>query len=151
MLCPPYIYLALLSIYKINIQYAEARGFEAVWQVESRLVRDAIVPMAAYAAVTERIEIGSGVSPDLLDEVRRILTWPATEEQIKSAMQLVPDEVVQMLTASGTPEEYRAKIQEYTANGCTYPVLYPLGDDVHLMVDTFAPEHTASTCRSIEV
>ena len=27
------------------VQYAEDRGFEAVWQAESRLVRDAIVPM----------------------------------------------------------------------------------------------------------
>jgi 5,10-methylenetetrahydromethanopterin reductase len=42
-------------------QYAEQRGFEAVWQAESRLVRDAIVPMAAFAAVTERIKVGSGV------------------------------------------------------------------------------------------
>ncbi|MBP8864004.1 MAG: LLM class flavin-dependent oxidoreductase, partial [Anaerolineae bacterium] len=42
-------------------RYAEARGFEAVWQAESRLVRDAIVPMAAFAAVTERIKVGSGV------------------------------------------------------------------------------------------
>ena len=43
------------------VQYAEKRGFEAVWQAESRLVRDAIVPMAAYAAVTERLKVGSGV------------------------------------------------------------------------------------------
>jgi 5,10-methylenetetrahydromethanopterin reductase len=42
-------------------QYAEQRGFEAVWQAESRLVRDAIVPMSAYAAVTETIKVGSGV------------------------------------------------------------------------------------------
>ncbi|HEY6018001.1 MAG TPA: LLM class flavin-dependent oxidoreductase, partial [Gaiellaceae bacterium] len=42
-------------------QLAERCGFEAVWQAESRLVREATVPMAAYAAVTERIEIGSGV------------------------------------------------------------------------------------------
>src|SRR5438045_8955376 len=42
-------------------QYAEQRGFEAVWQAESRLVRDAIVPMAAFAAVTTRMKIGSGV------------------------------------------------------------------------------------------
>jgi 5,10-methylenetetrahydromethanopterin reductase len=42
-------------------RYAEERGFEAVWQAESRLVREATVPMAAYAATTERIEIGSGV------------------------------------------------------------------------------------------
>src|SRR5258708_38825049 len=42
-------------------QYAEQRGFEAVWQAESRLVRDAIVPMAAFAAGTSRVKIGSGV------------------------------------------------------------------------------------------
>jgi 5,10-methylenetetrahydromethanopterin reductase len=43
------------------VRYAEQHGFEAVWQAESRLVRDAIVPMAAYAAVTEHINVGSGV------------------------------------------------------------------------------------------
>src|SRR3954463_1703591 len=42
-------------------QLAEERGFKAVWQAESRLVREATVPMAAYAAVTERIKVGSGV------------------------------------------------------------------------------------------
>ncbi len=43
------------------VRYAEEKGFDAVWQAESRLVRDAIVPMAAYAAVTQKIKIGSGV------------------------------------------------------------------------------------------
>ena len=43
------------------VKYAESRGFEAVWQAESRLVRDAIVPMAAFAAVTSKIKVGSGV------------------------------------------------------------------------------------------
>src|SRR4249920_2739610 len=42
-------------------QYAEQRGFEAVWQAESRLVREATVPMAAFLSVTERITVGSGV------------------------------------------------------------------------------------------
>ena len=42
------------------VQYAESSGFEAVWQAESRLVRDAIVPMAAFAATTERIKIRLG-------------------------------------------------------------------------------------------
>src|SRR5207237_5355573 len=44
-----------------HVRYAEAHGFEAVWQAESRLVRDAVVPMAAYAATTTRIKVGSGV------------------------------------------------------------------------------------------
>ena len=43
------------------VQYAEARGFSAVWQAESRLVREATVPMASFLAVTERITVGSGV------------------------------------------------------------------------------------------
>ena len=43
------------------VRYAEQRGFDAVWQAESRLVREATVPMAAFASVTERIKVGSGV------------------------------------------------------------------------------------------
>ena len=42
-------------------QYAESKGFAAVWQADSRLVRDAVVPMAVFAAATDRITIGSGV------------------------------------------------------------------------------------------
>ncbi|HRX02797.1 MAG TPA: LLM class flavin-dependent oxidoreductase, partial [Anaerolineae bacterium] len=42
-------------------KYAEQKGFEAVWQAESRLVRDAIVPMAAFAAHTTTLKVGSGV------------------------------------------------------------------------------------------
>ena len=43
------------------VQRAEALGFAAVWQADSRLVREATVPMAAFAATTERIAVGSGV------------------------------------------------------------------------------------------
>jgi 5,10-methylenetetrahydromethanopterin reductase len=43
------------------VQYAEERGFEAVWQADSRLVREASVPMAAFAATTSTIKVGSGV------------------------------------------------------------------------------------------
>ena len=44
------------------VRYAEQQGFSAVWQAESRLVRDAIPPMAAFAAVTDTIKVGSGVA-----------------------------------------------------------------------------------------
>src|SRR5688572_20966152 len=43
------------------VRYAEEQGFDAVWQADSRLVRDAVVPMAAFAATTSTIRIGSGV------------------------------------------------------------------------------------------
>ncbi len=79
----------------------------------------------------------SGVSQALLDEIHQVLTWPATDEEIERAMHLVPDEVVQMCTASGSPEEVKAKVREYVANGCTCPILYPLGDP-RLMIDIFS-------------
>jgi hypothetical protein len=47
------------------------------------------------------------------DEIGRVLTWPAEEYQICEAMKLVPDELVQLITASGIPDECRAKVQEY--------------------------------------
>ena len=43
------------------VRYAEQQGFDAVWQADSRLVRDAVVPMAAFAASTSTIKVGSGV------------------------------------------------------------------------------------------
>ena len=79
----------------------------------------------------------SGVSQELLDEIHEVLTWPATDEEIESAMHLIPDDVVQMCTASGSPEEVKAKVREYIDNGCTCPILYPLGD-AKLMIDIFA-------------
>jgi 5,10-methylenetetrahydromethanopterin reductase len=96
-----------------------------------------------YLGQQPHIMKASGVSQELLDEIGRVLTWPATEEQIEKAMALVPDDVVQLITASGTPEEVRAKVREYVASGCTCPVLYPLGDDVKLMIDTFAQGYSA--------
>ncbi len=42
-------------------QYAEKKRFEAVWHAESRLARDALTPLAAMAAVTEKIKLGTGV------------------------------------------------------------------------------------------
>jgi 5,10-methylenetetrahydromethanopterin reductase len=79
----------------------------------------------------------SGVPQTLLDKVGEILTWPATHEQVERAAQLVPDEIVQMLTASGTPIEARQQVRRYLDNGATCPILYPLGD-VHAMIDTFS-------------
>jgi len=94
--------------------------------------------VAQYLGQQPHIMKASGVDESLLEEIGRVLTWPATPEQIERAMALVPDEVVQLITASGTPDECRAKVEEYVQNGCTCPVLYPLGDDVPAMIDAFA-------------
>lgn len=80
----------------------------------------------------------SGVPQELLDDVARVITWPATAEQLLEASHLVPDEVVTRLTASGTPEDVKRKVAQYVEAGCTCPVLYPLGPDVELMIDVFS-------------
>jgi len=90
-----------------------------------------------YLGQQPHIGKASGVDQSLLDEIAKVLTWPASEEEIHRAMKLVPDEVVQMITASGTPDECRAKVREYVEAGCTCPILYPLGDDVNAMIDAF--------------
>jgi 5,10-methylenetetrahydromethanopterin reductase len=92
-----------------------------------------------YLGQQPHIMKASGVPQSLLDEVGAVLTWPATAEQVASASHLIPDDVVHMLTASGTPSECRAKVAEYVAAGCTCPILYPLGPDVRAMIDAFAP------------
>ncbi len=95
-----------------------------------------------YLGQQPHIMAASGVPESLLTDVGRILTWPATHEQVEAASKLVPDDVVQMICAAGTPEECREQVEHYRRNGCTCPILYPLGDDVRLMIDTFAPDAT---------
>ncbi len=94
--------------------------------------------VAQYLGQQPHIMKASGVDESLLEEIGRVLTWPATPEQIEQATALVPDEVVQLITASGTADDCRAKVQEYVDAGCTCPVLYPLGDDVPAMIEAFA-------------
>lgn len=96
--------------------------------------------LTQYLGQQPHIMKASGVDPALIEEIGKELTWPAEPEQIRRAMRIVPDDAVQQISASGTPEECVAKVAEYVANGATCPILYPLGDDVELMIDTFAPD-----------
>ena len=93
--------------------------------------------LTQYLAQQPHIAKASGVQPEVVTKIQAILGWPATKEQVRQAMPLVPDDLVQRITASGTPAEVKAKVREYVNNGATCPILYPLGD-VKLMIDTFA-------------
>lgn len=91
-----------------------------------------------YLGQQPHIMKASGVPQELLDEIGEVLTWPATHDEVVAASRLVPDDIVQMITASGEPDEVREKVDEYVATGCTTPILYPLAPDVRMMIDTFA-------------
>jgi 5,10-methylenetetrahydromethanopterin reductase len=66
-----------------------------------------------YLGQQPHIMKASGVPQSILDKVGSVLTWPATHEQVVAASKHVPDEIVQMLTASGTPVEARQRVTHY--------------------------------------
>ena len=91
-----------------------------------------------YLGQQPHIMKASGVPQELLDDIGEVLTWPATHDEVVAASKRVPDDIVQMITASGTPDEVCAKVDEYVAAGATCPILYPLAPDVRAMIDVFA-------------
>lgn len=94
--------------------------------------------LTQYLAQQPHIAKASGVSQDVVEKIQSILGWPATKEQINQAKHLVPEDLIHRITASGTPEEARARVNEYRKHGCSCPILYPVGGDVRLLIDTFA-------------
>jgi 5,10-methylenetetrahydromethanopterin reductase len=106
-----------------NVAYDSARGL-----------------LCQYLAQQPHIAKASGVSAEVVREIQSILGWPATEDEINRAKYLVSDELIDRITASGTPEEARVCVNEFRKHGCTCPILYPVCGDVKLLIDTFAPE-----------
>ena len=96
--------------------------------------------LTQYLAQQPHIALASGVSMDIVEQIQAILGWPATHEQIQAAKHLVPEDLIHRITASGTPDEARAKVQEYIDHGCTCPILYGVGGNTKLLIDTFAKE-----------
>ena len=110
----------------------------SVAETRAEALDGARLMVTQYLGQQPHIMKASGVPESLLDEIGRVLTWPATHEQVEAASKLVPDDIVQMICAAGTADEVREKVAQYMADGCTCPILYPLGPDVRLMIDTFA-------------
>jgi len=96
--------------------------------------------LTQYLAQQPHIAKASGVSQEVVNKIQSILGWPATHEQIQKAKHLVPEDLIHRITASGTPDEARNKVKEYLKTGCTCPILYPVGGDVKILIDTFAIE-----------
>ncbi|HTT88344.1 MAG TPA: LLM class flavin-dependent oxidoreductase [Acidimicrobiales bacterium] len=109
----------------------------SVHEDEAEALDMARLMVTQYLGQQPHIMAASGVPRSLLDAVGQVLTWPATHEQVEAAAKLVPDDVVRMLTASGTPSQVRARVSDYVSHGATCPVLYPLGD-VQATIDAFA-------------
>ncbi len=104
-----------------------------------RALENARPLVAQYLGQQPHIAKASGVDEGLIEEVRDALGgWPAKPGGLERAEALVDDKLVSLITASGTADNCLKKVEEYSETGCTCPILYPLGDDVHAMIDAFA-------------
>lgn len=78
----------------------------------------------------------NGIPQNLIDEILQL--HPVHPEQIRQVSKLIPNDIVQLVTASGNAADVRAKVREYIRYGATSPVLYPINRDVRALIDAFA-------------
>jgi 5,10-methylenetetrahydromethanopterin reductase len=103
---------------------------------EALLVGKSLV--AYYLGTEPHIMEASGADPELVERVKQVVGWPATEADYRRAAHLIPDDLVRSLMAVGTADQCRDKVAEYVEAGVTCPILYPMMDDVKPVIDAFA-------------
>ncbi|WP_326829227.1 LLM class flavin-dependent oxidoreductase [Streptosporangium sp. NBC_01810] len=69
-----------------------------------------------------------GVERELVDRLQEVAGWPATPEDIKRAMPLVPNSLVQNVTACGSTSQAFDKLMAYHEAGVRCPIISTLGD-----------------------
>ena len=94
--------------------------------------------VAYYLGTEPHIMEASGADPDLVEKVKEIVGWPATDEDYKKAAHLIPDSLVRKLMAVGTSNECREKVSEFIEAGVTCPILYPLMDKIEPVIESFS-------------
>lgn len=96
-----------------------------------------------YLGQQPHIGKASGIKEDLIDDINKTLGgWPPKEGGLKEAVKLVDASVVNVLTASGTPNECRKKVREFVEAGATCPAIMPIGENISEMINEFAGRHS---------
>ncbi|WP_344711621.1 LLM class flavin-dependent oxidoreductase [Aeromicrobium flavum] len=83
--------------------------------------------LTQYIAQQPHITEFSGADPELVDQIQKLVPWPATASQVKEAMRLVSNEFTQSVCACGTTSDAIEKIREYVEVGVQEPILVPRG------------------------
>ena len=94
--------------------------------------------VAYYLGTEPHIMEASGADPDLVERVKEIVGWPATEADYRRAAHLIPDDLTRRLMAVGTTAQCREAVAGYIEAGVTCPILYPIMDDIRPVIDGFA-------------
>jgi 5,10-methylenetetrahydromethanopterin reductase len=99
-------------------------------------LRSAKLMLARYLRQAEHIAEISRAPRWLAEKIREMVSWPARQEEVERAADIIPDDYVQGIMAVGSPDDAYAAVKRYVEHGCTHPVLYPLGDP-RLVIETF--------------
>jgi 5,10-methylenetetrahydromethanopterin reductase len=88
-----------------------------------------------YLALFPNIAQETQLPNALIQQVRAAFHHGGPE----AAAAYIDDEVVDYLTASGTPVECHRKIETYRAAGVQMPILFPLDPNVQMAIETLGP------------
>jgi 5,10-methylenetetrahydromethanopterin reductase len=88
-----------------------------------------------YLSLFPNIAQETRLPADLIQQARTAFNQGGPE----AAAAYIDDEVVDYLTASGTPAECRRKIEAYRAAGLQMPILFPLEPNLQMAVETLGP------------
>lgn len=92
--------------------------------------------VATYLTRFPNLARESGVPEETLAGWREL----ALVEGVDAVAARLPDEVVDSLSVTGTPEQCRARIQQYRDAGMDLPVLSPLPHQIERVIEELAPE-----------
>ncbi|GAA2439349.1 5,10-methylenetetrahydromethanopterin reductase [Actinomadura vinacea] len=100
--------------------------------VDDRDPQDAIDACKAFLTMylmqQPHIAEHCGVDRELVGRIQEVAGWPATPDDIKRAMHLVPNSLVQNVTACGTTADAFDKLLAYHEAGVRCPIISTLGD-----------------------
>lgn len=100
--------------------------------------------IALYLSLFPNIARETGLPEELVLRTRQAFETESPE----AAAAHIDDSVVDTLTASGTPEECRERIEAYRAAGMQLPILFPLEPNVRMAVELLGPRAEATATSS---
>jgi len=90
--------------------------------------------VAVYLSLFPNVARETGLDEEFVEHLRAVFT----DGGVDAAAPLVGDDVVNLLTAAGTVQDCRRRLDEYRAAGVELPVLAPVDGALELTIDALA-------------
>ena len=96
--------------------------------------RDGARRFVPYLSLFPNVARETGLNEDFVEHLRAVFT----DGGVDAAAPLVGDDVVNLLTAAGTVQDCRGRLDEYRAAGVELPVLAPVDGTLELTINALA-------------